>query len=177
MCKAADQTAVAVLKGIEPTFVELLTLEGLASTTDGIAAVTAYNAAVTALSAWVPGTTAENVVQLLNDFVTVFDTLPIPTEVKSLSSLIVGGITAVVGIITANSPAPASPAGTPATEESQALHAMSVRTETEAKVKTLVPSFKMSKFHSPAVQYRNAWNKQVDEVAAVVDEKYLVLKQ
>lgn len=173
MCQKAAETAAAVLKGVEPTFVELLTLEGIATTTEGVTAINAFNAAQAALASWQSGTPAQNIIQLVDDFTAVFGTLPLPPEVKSLGNIILAALATVTGILSANSPAPASPAGAPAFEETQALHALSVRADTEAKVQALVPQFKLSRFHSPAVQYRNTWNKAVEDLG----DKYSVLKQ
>lgn len=177
MCKNATATAAALLEGIEPTFTSLLHLEGLDTTPDGEAAINAYNAAVQAVKNWTPGSTATVAVEAINAFNAVFDVLPFTTEVKSLVSIISAGITTVIGVITANSPAPATPSSATANEEESTVayqHAVVERTTQE--VQTLVPGFKRSIFTSPAHQYRNAWNSQVGKLVAAIGSKYTVLK-
>jgi hypothetical protein len=77
--------------------------------------------------------------------------------------VIFAGIEAVIGVITANSPAPAAPAGSTASaDDLQALHQADVAVNTQAKVQSLVPGFKRSIWHSPESQYKTAWNNAVD---------------
>jgi hypothetical protein len=164
MCKNATATAAALLEAIEPTLTSLLTYTGLGSTPNGEAAIAAYNAAVAALKAWQSGTVAQNVLQLIGDFQTVFNSLPLPPTVIDLTNIILAGIQAVIGVIIANSPAPVAPAGSTASpEEITAAHQAAVAHDTEQKVAALVPHFKRSIFHSPAVQYKNLWNNTVDK--------------
>jgi hypothetical protein len=162
MCQNAAGTAASLLKAIEPTLVSLLTLEGILSTPQGTAAINAYNAALAALQNWKSGTTAQNVLQLLGDFQTVFNTLPLPITVSTLANIILAGIETVIGVLTANSPAPAAPAGTLALAEPQAMHQAAVAADTVTKVHALVPGIKLSRFHSADVQYNKAWNSAVD---------------
>lgn len=162
MCKNATATAANLMAAIEPTIKSLLTATGLINTPNGIAALAAYNAALTALQNWQSGTTAATVLQLMAAFESVLNTLPLPPEVAMFTDIIIGGITAVVGIITANSPAPAGPVGLPVHAETQAMHQADVAASTAARVAVLVPGFKRSIFHSPESQYKAVWNKQVD---------------
>lgn len=163
MCKNATSTAASLMAAIKPSIVSLLTIEGLANTPNGIAAINAYDAALVAVENWTSGTTAENVLQLIGDFQTVFNTLPIPPADAALANIILAGVEATIGVITANSPAPALPvaiAGTAATEEeSTAMYQMEVAKATEAKVAALVPHFKRSIWHSAAHQYHVTWNE------------------
>lgn len=178
MCKNANKTVASLMAAIEPTLVNLLTVTGIASTPDGQAAITAYNAALTAVQNWVPGTTAQDVVQVIAAFTAVFNTLPFPTEVKSLVDIVSAGIEVVVGVLEGNSSAPAPAAGTNVTasaEEIQHAQESAALKDAEAKVSVLVPGFKRSIFTSPAHQYKNAWNSAVSKVATV-DAKYAVLK-
>lgn len=163
MCKNATTTAASLMKAIQPSIVSLLTLEGLTNTPDGIAAMNAYDAALTAVENWQSGTTAQNVLQAIGDFQTVFNTLPLPAADAALANIILAGVEAVIGVIAANAPAPATPTGaTAAEEETVAMYQMSVAKSTEAKVLALVPDFKRSIWHSAAHQYQSVWNKAVD---------------
>lgn len=163
MCTKAAQTAASLLKAIEPSLTSLLEYLGLTNTPDGEAVITSYNAAVAALDSWQSGTVAQNVLQLIGDFQTVFNTLPLPATVLSLTNIILAGVEAVIGVITANSPAPAAPASSTAEPElTQALFQAHVAKQTEANVTALVPSFKRSLFHSAAHQYQSTWNKEVE---------------
>ena len=163
MCTKAAATAASLMAAIEPTIVSLLTLENLNNTTNGIAAITAYKAALIALQNWKQGTTAQNVLQLIGDFQTVFNTLPIPPTAQTLANIILAGVEAVIGVVTANSPAPTpAPAGATATEEeSTAAYQAQVAAATEAAVAKLVPHFKRSIWHSAAHQYKSTWNDAV----------------
>jgi hypothetical protein len=169
------------MAAIEPTLVNLLTTLNVANTPDGEAAVTAFNAAQKSLANWQPGTSAQTVIEGLDAFSSVFAVLPIPADAKALESIITAGIVTVIGVVTANSPAPAATATTTAAaavpaaapEETQAMHVAAVVADTTAKVTTLVPEFTRSIFTAPAHQYKNAWNHAVGKA----DKKYAHLKQ
>jgi hypothetical protein len=173
MCKNAVATVADLMGAIEPTLINLLTVTGIASTPQGAAAISAYNAALAAVQTWKPGTSAQDVIQVINAFTQVFNTLPIPGDAKSLADIISAGIVVVIGVLTGNSPAPAA----------SALDAMA---DTEAKVKTLVPGWKESTWDKAraalgdhkiaAGEYRKQWNKGV-ESASKTDPKYASLKQ
>ena len=176
MCKNAESTALTLAEGIEPTVIQILTLEGLASSTEGQAAINAFNTLITSLKTWQPGTGAQDVIQAIDAFTAVFNVLPFPDTDKTLVDIVVAGVTTLIGILTANSPAPAPPAGqtiTASPEVLQQAHASTVETDTAAKVAALVPGFKRSRFHSPEWQYRKAWNTAVK----ALPEKYQVLEQ
>jgi hypothetical protein len=167
------------MEAIQPGLTNLLTVTGIASTADGQAAIKAYNAALVAVQGWTPGTTAQNVIQVIDAFTAVFNTLPFPTEVQTLVDIVSAGIVTVIGVLTANSPAPVNAAASTepqaTAEETHALHQAAVIESTTAQVQKLVPSFKRSIFTSPAHQYKNTWNGGVQKVAAV-NPKYAVLK-
>lgn len=177
MCKNATSTAASLLGAIEPTLKSLLAITGQATTPDGIAAINAFDAAKTALAAWVPGTTSQTVVQALEAFSSVFNVLPIPEDAKILENIILAGVIAVLGVVKANSPAPMVAPPVPdgesaSTEETQALHSLSIAQDTTEKVSKLVPEFKRSHFHSPKSQYESMWNKGVEKAGP----KYASLK-
>jgi hypothetical protein len=165
MCTNAAGTAASLFTAIEPTIKSLLSLEGLLNTPQGVAAIAAYDAALTALQNWKSGTTAQNVLQLIGAFQSVFNALPMPPMYSTLVNIVLAGVETVIGILTANSPAPvvAMPADANATlEERIAAYQAQVAKETEAKVMALAPGFKRSLFHSVAHQYNSTWNKAVD---------------
>jgi hypothetical protein len=167
MCKNATATAASLLQAIEPTIQSILTLTGQSSTTAGLAAIAAYNAALTALENWKSGTAAQTVLELVGAIQTalnaVFTSVTVSPAIQTLLNVIFAGIEAVIGVITANSPAPAAPAGsTAAADDLQALHQADVAVNTQAKVQSLVPGFKRSIWHSPESQYKTAWNNAVD---------------
>lgn len=166
MCPNATKTAAAVMKAVGPTLVSVLTLVGQSTTPAGLAAMAAYDAAVTALENWQQGTTAQNVLELIGAFQTAFNAVtavaPISPQIQLLVNVILAGIKIVIGIITANSPAPVS-AEFPAHSDTQAMHQAAVAADTLAKVQALVPGFKRSIWHSPESQYNAQWNKAVDE--------------
>jgi hypothetical protein len=163
MCQNAVASAGAVLKAEEPTLVALLTALGLNTTPNGIAAVNAFDAAVTAVENWKQGTSAQTALQLIGDFQTVFATIPLPSNVSLLANVILAGVSAAIGILTANSPAPVAPAGTVAAPEPQALHQALVAHDTVVKIHELVPGIKLTRFHSAAHQYNEAWNDAAEK--------------
>lgn len=176
MCKNASSTVAALMGAVEPSLVDLLTFLGIASTPNGQAAINAYNVALQAVQNWKPGTTAADVIQVINAFTAIFNTLPIPDDAKSFADIISAGIVVVIGVLTGNSPAPVAPAeATASADEIQAAHAVDVAHETEAQVRALLPGFRRSIWHSPAHQYKGIWNKQV-AASAATDAKYAVLE-
>jgi hypothetical protein len=160
MCKNATKTAASLMAALEPTIKSLLTATGQLNTPNDIAAMNAYDAALAALENWQSGTPAQTVLELIAAFQSVFATLPIPANVEMFANIILGGITAVIGIVTANSPAPT---GAEVHAETQAMHQADVAAATSAKVAALVPGFKRSIWHSPESQYNKVWNAAVDE--------------
>lgn len=165
MCQNAAKTASTLMAAEEPTLVSLLAFTGQTNTPNGIAALNAYNAAEASLANWKQGTTAQNVLELIQAFQAVFNTLPLPGTVTTLANLILAGIETVIGILTANSPAPAAPAETEAIAEPQAIHQALVAHDTVMKVHALAPGIKLSRFHGADVQYRNAWNSAVQKAS------------
>lgn len=166
MCTNAVKTAGDLMAAEEPTLKALLTETNLLNTPDGQSAIAAYDAALTAVQGWTSGTDAQEVIEVIGDFQTVFATLSIPPEYEVLGNLILGGVVTVIGVLTANSPAPAAAAPADATiepEDLQTAHQTATIADTTAKVQTLVPGFKPSIWHTPAKQYKNEWNKTVEE--------------
>jgi hypothetical protein len=162
MCQNATKTAASLMLAIEPTIKSLLSLEGILNTPQGIAAMNAYDAALTAVQNWKSGTSAQNVLQLIGAFQSVFNTLPLSTNVQVLTNIILAGIETVIGVLMANSPAPPAPAGVKAHAETKAMYQANVIADTTIKVATLVPGFNRSFWHSPESQYNKAWDNAVD---------------
>jgi hypothetical protein len=162
MCKNAVKTAATLMAAIEPTLKSLLTVTGLLNTPNGQAAITAYDAALAALENWQSGTPAAEVIQLIGDFQTIISTLPIPAIYVTFANIILAGIATVIGVVTANSPAPAAPAGLPEHPEAKAMFQAHTAADTASKVQALVPGFQRSIFHSPESQYNKVWNQAVD---------------
>lgn len=180
MCQRAAETAASVMAGIEPTLVQLLTFTGVAATPEGQAAIKAFNTAQQALASWQSGTSAQTAIEAINAFTSVFDVLPIPADLITLENIISAGVVTVIGILSANSPAPVTASAEDVTadpEHTQALYAHAVAASTEKKVNNLVPGFKRSLFHSAAHQYKSAWNKAVDHVSDVLGTQYKALHQ
>ena len=162
MCKNATATAAALMAAIEPTIVNLLTSAGIMNTPDAQAAKAAFDAALQAVENWKSGTPADDVLQAINAFSAVFNTLPIPPNFKTLANIIVAGITAVIGVINANAPAPAHATAQGLTsDDAQAHHQANVVADTAEQVQALVPGFKRSVFTPPDKQYKNTWNNAV----------------
>ena len=82
MCKAAAATLSDLMGAIEPTLVNLLTVLGIASTPEGQAAISAYSAALTAVENWVPGTSAQDVIQVIDAFTSAEDAW-VPTSYEA----------------------------------------------------------------------------------------------
>lgn len=166
MCTNATKTAAALMMGIRPTLVSFLTLEAIPAATV-TAVLAAYDAANAAVAAWVPGSTADTVVEAVNAVDAVFQTLPVPDSDKALAGLITAGFASVVAIIEANSTSdPVAQAG--------------IVAQAVTHVNQLAPgAFKYHKGifaefqEAPDKQYHNAWNKQVDSMGG----KYEVLHQ
>lgn len=171
MCQNAVKTAGSLMAAIEPTIKSLLTVTGVINTPEGEAAIAAYDAALAATQNWVSGTPAQDALQLIGDFQTAFNAvvalLPLPPLYTALINIILAGVETVIGVLTANSPAPTAPtpvvgSAAAAPEEVQAMHVAHTIADTTTKVQTLVPGFKRSIWHSPASQYKTAWNNAVD---------------
>lgn len=182
MCANPKATAEALLAAGEPDVENLLTIIGVANTPDGIAAINAYKAAEVAVADWTPGSTAADVTQVVNAFTHVFNTLPIPEDAKLLENAISALIVGVLGVISANSQAPAEqPAETPEISANvQTIHAHAVAADTEAKV-TALTGYKPSVITKAKVmlgdhgaiagQWKTQWKKAVE----ASDPKYASL--
>ena len=168
MCQNAEKTVASLMAAIEPTLKNLLAETGNLTTDAGKAAIAAFDAALATIEKWTPGSVIDDVLQGIGAFQTAFQTVMalIPPPYGTLINIILAGIEAVLGVIKANSPAPA-PATTveaheaASPEEIQAHHAAAVAAETEQTVHALVPQFKRSIWHSAASQYKKTWNEAV----------------
>ena len=162
MCKNATATAASLMAAIEPTLKSLLTYTNLLDTLEGLAAIKAYDAALVAVQNWKSGTAAQNALTLIGDFQVVFNTLPLPATVLTLTNIILAGIETVIGVLTANSPAPAAVGqATASPAQAQEMYQAHVAAETAAKVQVLVPTFKRSFWHTVEGQYKTTWNHAI----------------
>lgn len=166
MCKNAQATALDLLAAVEPTLISLGNATGIENSPAFQQALTAYNNTVAAIKNWTPGTASQEAIEVINDLETEVQALPIPEGDIVLLNIVLAGISTVIGVIGANSPAPPAPSGTVATaapEVTQALHAHAVIEATTSKVQKLVPGFKRSIWHSASNQYKKAWNDTVQK--------------
>jgi hypothetical protein len=166
MCKNAQGTAVSLLTAIEPTLKSLLTIEGVINTPAAQAALKEYDEALAAVTAWKSGTPAQDALQAINILQAAINLLPIPADYQVLANVILAGIQTVIGVLSANSPAPApTPSdATASPEDIQAHHQAEIAADTVKKVQALVPGFKRSLFHSPEGQYKKAWNDEITKL-------------
>jgi hypothetical protein len=147
------------MEAIEPTIKSFLTETGLIDTPAAQTVLTLFDNALTAIENWQSGTPAQEAIEAIGIFQTALSALPIPTLYITLLNIILAGVETVIGVLSANSPAPAAPAdSTASAEDAQVGHQLQVAAETTAKVQALVPGFKRSIWHSAASQYNNAWD-------------------
>lgn len=186
MCKNAEKTAAALLEVAEPEFIQLLTIEGIATTPAGVAAIASYKNAEADLANFVPGTTDTVIIELIGDVTTEFQALPIPPEAKTLEGLISAALQGVLGLLNAQTTtAAAAAAATP--EEAkhlQAAHALEVSENTQSKIAELAPNYKPSfitkgkimlgDHGAAAAEWKSEYKKAAAELAAT-NPKYAPL--
>jgi hypothetical protein len=185
MCTNVTSTVSAAMTALRPMLVSVLTVLGVASSQNGLAALAAFDAADAALANWKQGTSAQTVIQLIDAFTAAYNAvttaIPVPPELSALVNIFAAGIVTVIGLVTANAPAPVA-----ATPETVSLYQAHVAADTTAKVQVLIPGYKVSLWDKGraalgdhtvvAGELKKEWNKGV--VAATrVDPKYAVLKQ
>jgi hypothetical protein len=167
MCPNPKQTAINLISAVEETLVSLGNEAGVSNNPIFETAINEMTVTVTAIQNWTPGNVGQDAVQVINVLesavTTLSQTVPSLAPYVNEINLILAGIAAVVGVITANSAAPAPTETTTATpEESKAMFQAHVVADTSAKVQALVPGFKRSIWHTPESQYKKAWNEAVD---------------
>lgn len=170
MCQNAEKTAASMMEALEPEFKGLLTVEGQLTTPEGQAAVSAYEAAYKALLNWTPGSISTIVLESVQAFQAAFQAVVplLPPGVGALVNWILAAIAAVIGVVKANSPAPAPAVDVPSEHaaspaEYQHAYAKQIEAETEAQVVALVPHFKRSMFHSAGYQTKKGWNDLITD--------------
>jgi hypothetical protein len=169
MCQNAEKNAAELLAAIKPTITEVLTLAGVANTPQAAAALEAYDEAETDLANWQKGTPATEAIEAITDLQTAINALPIPTQYQALINIILAGLETVIGVVTANSPAPAPAAdATVAPEDAQDTHMATVAAATADKVHTLIPGIKLTRNHPAAAQYTTAWASGMAAVKTAV---------
>jgi hypothetical protein len=165
MCQNAQKTLINLMGEIEPSIIALGTEFGLSGNPLYQEVLNEYNVALTAIENWQSGTVAQEVIEVVNDLAAGVAKLPIPATAQTLVQIILAGIATVIGILSANSPAPipapTAAVGADATpEEIQAQHQAAAIHDTTVKVQELVPGFKRSIWHSAATQYKATWNAE-----------------
>jgi hypothetical protein len=181
MCKNAAGQISTTMIAIRPTVVSVLTILNVVNSEQGKAALSAFDAAQAALANWTSGSDAADVIQLIDAFTSVFNavttSVPIPVEITALIDVISAGLVTVIGLLTANSPAPPVTAEEANAEtvgvETPALYQTHVATETQEKVAKLIPGFKVSIWDKGraalgdhtvvANEYKHHWNQAVEK--------------
>lgn len=163
MCDHPQQTAANVMKGIEPTLISLLTLEGAANTPEAQTAIKEYDLAAVEVAGWTPGTSAQTAVQAVKAADAAFQLLPVPEEFKIFAGLIDAAFTTVVAILEGNT-------ATSVTEQHEitvaaVLHVNEVAPGCFKYHKGIFRAFEAS----PAKQYHDAWNKKAAELGGKFD--------
>jgi len=166
MCQNAEKKVYDLGVVVEASLKSLLGALNLLTTEAGTTVINAFDAILADLKIWQSGSTAQNIIQLLTDFQGLLSQLPIRSEYVVLLNIVLGGVEAIIGMLTGNSPAPA-PEGVEVAPDTidpdtQEAHAVTVAATTAAKINVLVPDFKPSVWHTPATQYNTAWNNAVD---------------
>lgn len=173
MCQNAEKTAGNLLATIEPMLVNLLTPSGLLNTPTGEALIAGYNATIKVLEGWTPGTAAQNVLEAitaLQGLITAVAALPALAPYADAINVVLGIVRAVIGLVTANSPAPpvAADVAPEVAASVQTFHAHAVAAETSAQVETLT-GYKVSTIDKAraalgdteiaATRAKQTWNK------------------
>lgn len=171
MCQNAEKTVYEVLAAEEPTIKSILTLEGVANTPAATNALAAYDLALTNLQSWVPGSPSQDAIEVLDDAQTALADLGplIPQPYGILLQAVLAGIVLAIGMVTGNSPAPATvpPQGVSA-KEVQQNHEHDTLVNYSAQAQALVPFYKIQTRATwlperhPAAQYNACWNKAVE---------------
>lgn len=170
MCKKATSMVANLMKVERPTLVSLMEAEHVPADTQ-TSTLAAYDAAEAALATWEAGSASETVIELLNAALSELTALQslLPPGSLGLLGVIIAGVEAIVGIVSANS----------TTNEADQAEKVDAAV---AKVQLTVPDFKLSWVdkvkaaagddHVAANHYKHAWNEAVSKA----DEKYAVLK-
>jgi hypothetical protein len=177
MCKEAAPTISAVLVDIRPTIVDVETILGVVNTPDGQASMVAYDAIAADFANWVPGTSAQTVIQAIQDFTSGFNAVVaaipvVPPEVAAMIDTISAGLVIVIGLLSGN-------ATTDSAEQDKII------ADTYAKVRAIKPGFKESLWDKGraalgdhmvvANKYKKYWNQDV-AAAIKVDPRYAAYK-
>jgi hypothetical protein len=110
MCKNAAPLISNLLAKIRPTVVSVETILGVVSTPDGIASLAAYDAIIAAFATYVPGTSAQVIVELIGDFAAGFNAIVaaipvVPPEVADMIDTILAGLALAIGLLEGNATA------------------------------------------------------------------------
>jgi hypothetical protein len=167
MCPNPKSTAISLLAAIQETAISLGNEAGISNNPAFETVIHEMTVTESAIQNWTPGNVGQDAVQVINVLesavTTLSQTVPAVAPYVNLINIILAGIATVIGIVTANSSTPtATEASTASPAEATAAFQAHVVADTSAKVTALVPGFKRSIWHTPAVQYKNTWNKAVE---------------
>ena len=179
MCQQAEAQVLNVAKTAESTVITLLAESKLITTAEGQTITTDFTTLITDIQNWKSGTPATDAIQVVEDIEAVLPALPIPAPFNILVPIALGGLTTILTLLGANSPAPATPETTAAVAAApalaahiQTLHASAVAAAGEAKVTSLTgykPSVMdkaramMGDTHVAANKYKQTWNTTVSD--------------
>lgn len=188
MCKQSEAQVLNVVKASESTIITLLTEAKLISTAQGQTIETDFEALIADVQNWKSGMPADAAMQVVQDIETALPLLPIPPPYNILVPVALAGLTTILTLLGANSPAPAAieidgggngdgTGLTPSLEPNplaphvQTLYAHSVAAQGEAKVEQLT-GYKVSMIDKArammgdsgiaAKKYKQAWNETVE---------------
>lgn len=171
MCKNVTSQASNLMIEIRSSVVAIMGMLNVPAATQTQVLAT-FDAAQEALANWVPGTTGKTVIEALQAFTAIFQSLStfIPPELEILEGIISGGIAAVIALVDANSTAD------PVAQAQAASEGI-------AKVEATIPGFKLGVWdkaraargdeHVAANHYKSEWNNAVKKAGG----KYESLKR
>lgn len=173
MCKNAEAQVLNIAETAESTIITLLTESNLINTSEGQKIDADFKIAITDIQNWKSGTPATDAVEVIQDIEAVLPLIPIPPPFNVLVPIALGGLTTILTLLGANSPAPAVATADPEEHAAvQTLHAHAVAATGEAKVTSLT-GYKPSVIDKAramvgdsgiaAGKYKQVWNKAVEE--------------
>jgi hypothetical protein len=155
----------------ESTAINLLTESKLISTAQGQVVSGYYSTLIADIKNWKSGTPANDIEQIVQDIEAILPALPIPAPFNVLVPIALGGLTTILTLLGANSPAPTPDESTVPAEAHQLAHAHTVGAAGEAKVEALT-GYKPSMIDKAramlgdssiaANKYKQVWNDTVD---------------
>lgn len=171
MCQQSEAQVLNVVKASESTIITLLTEAKIISTAQGQTIETDFEALIADVQNWKSGTPADAAIQVVQDIEAALPLLPIPPPYNILVPVALAGLTTILTLLGANSPAPAIANAGELTAHVQTLHAHSVAAQGEAKVESLT-GYKPSTMDKArammgdsgiaAKKYKQVWNETIE---------------